>query len=309
MKNKRIIFLMLIAFLFIFSNSILASNQDYPIKYTDDLDREILIEEKVEKIVSLAPAVTEIIYALGLEDRLIAVSSACDYPKQALQKEEIGRIDEPNTEKIVALEPDLVIAESVTKIENIKRLEELGIKVVSFKPGSINDTIDMIEDIAYLTSAEKEGAAITAEMEREYQKVKKLVHKKLENNDRPRVFYQIWSDPLYTAGRGTFIDNLIYEAGGFNIARETEGSWPTYSAESLIAADPEVYISSEHSGLGASTTAKLRQRKVFRGISAFENDRLYIVNQDLVNRPSPRIIEGYKEIVKAIFPELKEELE
>ena len=305
--KKALILIMIIIFLFVFPASVLA--QDFPIEFTDQLGRKIKIDSEVQRIISLAPSITEIIYALGIEEKLVAVSSACDYPKEVLQKENVGRIDEPNIEKIVALEADLVIAASVTKIETLERLTELGIRNIGFKPGSINDTIEMIEDISYLTSAEKAGEKLSTEMENEYQSLKKIVEEKLKNNERPKVFYQIWSDPLYTAGKGTFIDSLIHEAGGYNIARETEGSWPTYSSESLIAADPEVYISSKHSIPTSLTLEELKKRKIFRGISAFKNDRLYLVDQDLVNRPSPRIIAGYKEFIKAIFPELKKEIE
>ncbi|TDO94788.1 iron complex transport system substrate-binding protein [Halanaerobium saccharolyticum] len=306
MKSKKLIFFLLVLFVFVVSTPLLAQN--FPIKYTDDLGREITIEKEVERIISLAPGITEAIYALGLEDKLLAVSSACDYPEEALAKEDVGRIDEPNLEKIVALEPDLVLAASITKVESLDRLTELGIKNIGFNPASINDTIDMIEDIAYLSSASRQGNELTSQMQAEYKRLKKLVEQKLENKERKKVFYEIWSDPLYTAGQGTFIDNLIQAAGGYNIAREAEGSWPTYSLESLIAADPEVYISSAHSTPDGLTLAELRQREIFREISAFKNDRLYLVNQDLVNRPSPRIIEGYQEFIKAIFPELKEEI-
>lgn len=305
---KKMIFMIFIILVLISTVSTAVFAESFPLKYTDDLGREIVVEKEVQRIISLAPAITEIIYALGIEDKLVAVSSACDYPAEAVNKENVGRIDEPNIEKIISLEPDLVIAESVSKIETLKRLTKLGIKNIGFKPGSINDTIDMIEDISYLTSAQSTGAELTAEMEKEYQELKKIVDKKLENNERRRVFFEIWSDPLYTAGRGTFIDSLIHAAGGYNIGREAQGSWPTYNLESLIAADPEVYISSQHSSLEDLSLEKLSQKKVLREVSAFKNERLYLVNQDLVNRPSPRIIEGYKELIKAIFPELKEEI-
>jgi len=306
MRNKVLVFLLLILFIFTASTSLLA--QDFPIHYTDELGREITIEKEVERIITLAPGITEVIYALGLENKLIAVSSACDYPAEALEKDDVGRIDEPNIEKIVSLEPDLVIAESVTKVESLKRLTELGIKNIGFKPTSINDTINMIEDVAYLTSAEKAGTELISKMKNEYQQLKELVSNKLKNNERKKVFYEVWSDPLYTAGKGTFIDSLIYDAGGYNIGREAEGSWPTFSLESLIAADPEVYISSAHSTPNGLTLEELREREIFREISAFKNDHLYLVDQDLVNRPSPRIIEGYKEFIKAIFPELIKEI-
>ena len=303
---KKLILAILIISIFLVSISSAAA--DYPIKYTDDLGREVVIKAEPERIISLAPAITEIIYELGLEDKLVAVSSVCDYPEEALAKTEVGRIDEPNLEKIISLEPDLVIAESVSRIRSLERLTELGIKNIGFKPDSINDTINMIEDIAYLSAAESAGQKITAAMEKEYLRLQKLVAKKLENNERKRVFYEIWSDPLYTAGKGTFIDSLIQAAGGYNIGREAQGSWPTYNLESLIAADPEVYISSQHSNPQRLTLEDLRQKKVLREISAFKNDRVYLVNQDLVNRPSPRIIEGYKELIRAIFPELKKEI-
>lgn len=305
---KKIIFSMLVTCFILFTVSTAVLAAGFPLEYTDDLGREIVIEKEVQRIISLAPAITEIIYALGLEDKLVAVSSACDYPEEVLTKEDVGRIDEPNIEKIISLEPDLVIAESVSKIESLNRLTELGIKNIGFKPGSINDTIAMIKDISYLGFAQSAGIELTAEMEKEYQSLKKLVAKKLENNERRRVFYEVWSDPLYTAGSGTFIDSLIYAAGGYNVGREAQGSWPTYNMESLIAADPEVYISSQHSSLQDLTIEKLKEKKVLREVSAFKNNRLYLVNPDLVNRPSPRIIEGYKELIKAIFPELKEEI-
>jgi len=306
MRKAKLVILFLVVF--VFAAAISLSAQEFPLNYTDELGREITIEKEVERIITLAPGMTEVIYALGLEDKLVAVSSACDYPEEALTKDDVGRIDEPNIEKIVSLEPDLVIAESVTKIESLERLSELGMKNIGFKPVSINDTIDMIEDIAYLTSAAEAGAELTSRMDKEYQQLKELVNDELENKERKRVFYEIWSDPLYTAGKGTFIDSLIHDAGGYNVAREAEGSWPTFSLESLIDADPEVYISSAHSTPNGLTLDELREREIFREISAFKNDRLYLVDQNLVNRPSPRIIEGYKQFIQAIFPELKEEI-
>lgn len=280
------------------------SAAEYPLEYTDDLNRKIIIEDEVERIISLAPGITEMIYALGLEDRLIAVSSACDYPAAAEEKQSVGRTDEPNIEKIVSLDPDLVIAESLTKIEVLKRLDELGIKNIGFKPESINDTIKMIESIAYLTSSAEAGEEIVSEMRNEYQKLKNKVDQRLKEEERPRVFYALWQDPLYTAGKDTFIDSLIFEAGGYNIGREAEGSWPIYSRESLIAADPEVYISAAHSGKNEISQEQIKSQKVFREISAFKNDRIYLVNPDLVNRPSPRIIEGLKEFIRAVHPDL-----
>lgn len=306
MNKNRLVIILTAVFLIIFSSLILGA--DYPISYTDDLKQEVVIKKEIERIISLAPAITEVIYALDLEDKLVAVSSACDYPQKALEKPDVGRIDEPDIEKIVALEPDLVIAESVTKIEVLNNLSKLGIKNIGFKPEGINDTIKMIKDIAYLNSVQEKGNELTEKMEKEYFELKKMIKTKLKNNKRPKVFYEVWSDPLYTAGRGSFIDSLIYDAGGKNIARNAKGSWPTYSLENLLAADPEVYIASSHGQSRKLRLKNIKERKVFRELRAYKNNRVYIIEEDLVNRPSPRIIEGYKEIIRAIFPEMKLDL-
>ncbi len=301
-----ILVLTTVAVLLVFNLS--AVGEGFPIEYTDDLGQKIVIETEVERVVSLAPGVTEMIFALDAEDKLVGVSSAANYPEEALEKESVGNISEPNIEKIVALKPDLVIAESVTNKEVVRRLTNLGIKIAGFRPNSIPETIQMIDDIALLISAEDEAVELTAQMRSEFKRVKNMVEKKLQQEQRQRVFYEIWSDPLFTAGKNTFLDSIIFQAGGYNIGRDAQGSWPQFNLESLIAADPEVYIASAHSTPEGLTMEKLKSRTLMRETSAYKNDRLYLVNQDLVNRPSPRIIEGYKEFVAAIFPELKEDL-
>jgi len=301
-----ILILTAVVLLLVFNLS--AVGEGFPIEYTDDLGQKIVIDTEVERIVSLAPGVTEMIFALDAEDKLVGVSSVANYPEEALEKESVGNISEPNIEKIVALKPDLVIAESVTNKEVVRRLTNLGIKIAGFRPNSIPETIQMIDDIAFLISAEDKAEELTSQMRSEFKRVKNLVDKKIQQERRQRVFYEIWSDPLFTAGKNTFLDSIIFQAGGYNIGRDAQGSWPQFNLESLIAADPEVYIASEHSSPEGLTMEKLKSRTLMRETSAYKNDRLYLVNQDLVNRPSPRIIEGYKEFVAAIFPELKEEL-
>lgn len=305
---RKLIIIIFAAVLLFSQFSVQSNAADFPIKFVDDMEREVIIEDEVERVISLAPGVTEMIYALDAEDKLVGVSSAANYPKEALEKESVGNISDPNIEKIVSLNADLVIAESVTNKEVVRRLSDLGIKIVGFRPNSIAETLEMIEDVGLLLSKEENAHNLTAEMRSEYQRVKNLVDAELDNKSRVRVFYEIWSDPLITAGSNTFLDSIIAEAGGYNVGRDAEGSWPQFNIESLLAADPEVYIASEHSSPDGLTMEKLKNRSIMRETSAFKNDRLYLVNQDLVNRPSPRIVEGYKEFVSAVFPELEEEI-
>lgn len=305
---KKAILIIMAVFLILMSFSLISAAADFPIKFIDDMDREVIIEDEVQRVISLAPGVTEIIYALNAEDKLVGVSSAANYPEAALEKESVGNISDPNIEKIVSLKADLVIAESVTNKEVVRRLSNLGIKVVGFRPNSIPETFEMIENIALLLSKEETAEDLTAEMRAEYEKIKNLVDAELDNSSRVRVFYEIWSDPLITAGSNTFLDSIIEEAGGYNIGRDAEGSWPQFNVESLLDADPEVYIASEHSAPDGLSMEKLKKRSIMRETTAYKNNRLYLVDQDLVNRPSPRIIEGYKEFVFAIFPEIREEI-
>jgi iron complex transport system substrate-binding protein len=305
---KKFNLIILAAVLIFIQFSLKSTAAEFPIKFIDDMEREVIFEKEVERVISLAPGVTEMIYALNVEDKLVGVSSAANYPEQALEVESVGNISDPNIEKIVSLKANLVIAESVTNKEVVRRLSNLGIKIVGFRPNSIPETLEMIEDIGLLLSAEKTAENLTAEMRVEYNEIKNLVDSELEKSSRVRVFYEIWSDPLITAGSNTFLDSIIEEAGGYNIGRDAEGSWPQFNIESLLAADPEVYIASEHSSPDGLTMEKLKNRSIMRETSAFRNNRLYLVNQDLVNRPSPRIVEGYKEFVFAIFPKIQEEI-
>jgi iron complex transport system substrate-binding protein len=282
--------------------------QDYPITITDNLGEKIIMEEKPQKIISISPNITEVLFAVGAGENVIGVTTFADYPKEATKLEKIGTITEPNIEKIITMNPDLVVASSANKMETIDRLKELNIKVAGFSSDSINMAIENIKKIGILTGNEEKADKIVAKMYIQIAEIKDLVDKKLKNQDRPKVFYELWSDPLYTAGIDNFIDDLIYTAGGFNIGRLAETQWPQFSLEKLLVEDPEVYISTPHSAQMKVSVESIKKRERFQSITAIKNDRIYVIDEDILNRPSPRLVTGLSLLTKAIWPDLTEEV-
>ncbi|RCW45028.1 MULTISPECIES: ABC transporter substrate-binding protein [unclassified Halanaerobium] len=308
--SKKIFAIFLVMFVIIFTaEAYTADKTGFPVQYEDELGHKIILEKEPERIISLAPSITELIYFLGLEDKLVGVTTYANYPPEAAEKEKIGSVTEVNIEKIITLEPDLIIADSINKSEALKRLNNLGLAAVGFNPLDIEETIDMIKTIGWLTGSSKKAEQIAEKMNFRLKKIESLIAEKLQNTKRPDVFYEIWSDPLYTAGDNTFINSVIETAGGNNIGKNAEGAWPRFGIESLILADPDVYISSPHSAAGGITIKDILNRPLFSELKAVKKERVYLVDQDKISRPSPRIIDGLKEIAAAIFPELKDKLE
>ena len=308
-KNKiSMTTILLVGFVLVFAGSVVQADE-FPVTVKDDLEESIKINEKPQKIISLAPSMTEMLYSLGLGNRVVGVSNYADYPEEAAQNNKIGSVTDPNVEKIVSLKPDLVLAASVNKLEYVNRLKELGIKVAGFNPTTIEETITVMNKVGELTGEKLLAKEITEKMNKQLNEIEKVVSKKLKANKRPDVFYEIWHDPLTTAGEGTFIDDLIETAGGRNLGALAEGSWPQYDMETLLVENPEVYISSQHSDAHTFTKEGLKDRPNYSALNAVKNDRIHFIEQNLVTRPSPRIILGLKELVKTIWPDLENQVE
>ncbi|MGM0414040.1 MAG: ABC transporter substrate-binding protein [Bacillota bacterium] len=275
------------------------------VEITDDLGNKVKLDEAPERIISLAPNTTEMLFAVGLGDRVVGRTTFCDYPEEAMDVETIGSITEPNIEAIVSLEPDLIVADGINPMDVIERLKELDMNVVGFYPASVQETFSAMTRLGLVTGNIDESAEVVNDMEKRMDKILDLVEDKEE---RPQVFYEIWNDPLTTAGGDNFIDNMITLAGGENIGAEAGSGWPQFSLEDLIYLDPEVYISTPHSADHQVSKEKILNRDNYEVLTAVQNERVHIINQDMVSRPSPRLIEGLKMLTAAIYPELEEEL-
>ena len=272
-----------------------------PVDYVfDDLGRLVAINGTPQRIVSLAPSNTEILFALGLGDKVSGVTDWCDYPPEALDKEKVGSYNTPNIEKIVALTPDLILAAHGTSIDVINTLEGLRLKVFVIKTIDLDDLFNDIRRVGEITDKEVEAQALTSEMGSRIQAVTDQTE---ELEQRPRVFYIIWHDPLWTAGSGTFINELIGEGGGVNICQNIT-DYATISIEKVVARDPEIIITSELSYAWAiNATGPLAST------NASQADRIFTCDDNLVQRPGPRLVEGLEWFAYFIHPEIFEEPE
>jgi iron complex transport system substrate-binding protein len=265
----------------------------------DDLGRLVTINGTPQRIVSIAPSNTEILFALGLGDKVVGVTDWCDYPPEALDKEKVGSYDTPDIEKIETLNPDLILAAYGTSIDVINTLEGLGLTIFGIKSTDLDDLLNDIRTVGNITGKEAEATALTSEME---SRIEAVTDETSELEERPRVFYIVWHDPLWTAGSETFIHELIEKGGGVNICQNITG-YTTISIEEVVARNPEVIITSEWSFEWAQNVTSLNIT------DARQNGRIYQGDDDLVQRPGPRLVDGLEWFAYFIHPEIFEEPE
>jgi iron complex transport system substrate-binding protein len=271
-----------------------------PVEYVfDDLGRLVAINGTPQRIISLAPSNTEILFALGLGDKVVGVTDYCDYPPEALNKTKVGGYANPDIEKIVALNPDLILAGYGNPIEVIYTLAGLELTVYGIKTTDLDDLLNDIRRVGEITDKELEAQALTSEMDNRIQVV---TNQTQELGQRPRVFYMLWHDPLWTAGSGTFINELIEKAGGVNICQNITG-YAQISLENVLASNPEIIITSEWSYDWAINATELAST------NASQTGRIYTLDDDLVQRPGPRLVEGLEWFAHFIHPEIFEEPE
>jgi len=252
------------------------------------------------RYVSLAPSATEILFALGLDNEIVGVSSFCDWPPQARQKEMVGTFSRPNIEKIISLHPDIVFCAGIEQAPAADQLKRLGIKVASREPKSIKELLDSITEIGALTSRQERAAALVGKMEESIDRVKSETAS-VDVSGRPTVFVEYWNNPLMTAGPGSFIDELITLAGGRNIANDAPRPYCNFSPEAVISRDPDCIIMAYM--LGEDASAALKQRLGWSSLSAIKNHRVYAdIDPNLLLRPGPRIVEGLEQLHRRLYP-------
>jgi iron complex transport system substrate-binding protein len=275
--------------------------QFQPGTFTDDMGQEITIDEIPQRIVSHVPAITEILFALGLEERVVGVSDYCDYPEEAKLKPSVGNYFNPSIENIVALDPDLVLTDGHS--EGIKGLDSLGITFIVIDPKDIDGIFKDIELVGKVTGTAARAKKLIGDMQ---QRMSNIVTQ-VEGSPRIKVFYIFDATDLnnpWTAGPGSFVDSLITMAGGQNIAAQAHGAWIQFSLEAVVRSDPQIIIVDTSHGTAVISKAELKEHPAWREIAAVKQDRIYSVDGDLVNRPGPRIVQGLEKIAEIIHPEL-----
>jgi iron complex transport system substrate-binding protein len=275
-----------------------------PQTFTDGLNRQVTVAGGIaRRIVSLAPSNTEIIYAVGAGDQIVGRDQLSDFPEAAKSVTDIGpTFDALNTEQIVSLKPDLVLAAEINTPEQVKQLENLGLTVYYLKnPLTLEEMYGNLEIVAQLTGHEQETAALIESLKA---RVAAVDQKIAPLSSRPNVFYELdGTDPAkpYTAGKGTFITQLIERAGGHNIASDLEG-YPQLSLEQVVAADPAfILLGDARYGVSPESIA---QRPGWENISAVKNGKVLPFNDDLVSRPGPRLVDALEELAKLLRSDL-----
>jgi iron complex transport system substrate-binding protein len=259
---------------------------------TDEYDRTIKVPAVPQRIVSLAPSVTEVLFAIGLGDRVAGVTTYCNYPPEANGKERIGDTMRPSLEKIIALKADLVIAVTASQLEQfVGRLDEAGIPVYVSNPRNLDEVLTSIEKIGELTGAPERARALAGALRERAERVSQ----RLTGATRLPVLFVLGTSPLITVGRGTFIDDLITRAGGRSITSDVAGDYPQFSVESVIARKPEViFLQSGDSDL----TPPLKETPASR------SGRVVHLDDDLLLRPGPRVIEALEQMAASIHPDM-----
>lgn len=267
---------------------------------TDQVGRTLIVPENPVRVIALAPSITEIIYDLGQEKRLVGVTQFSTYPSEAESLSRVGSYIRLDIEKIISLKPDLCLA---TKDGNpkhiIDKIVSLGIPVYVVNPRNLQQIMDAITSLGSLLHAKQAAAELVIKMEKRIGQVQARVKK---GNRKPRVFFQIDAEPLFSAGTNTFIHELIELAGGINTTAG-EVSYPRYSWEDIILLQPEIVLISSMAG-GLEPEYLVKSWKRWELLSAVKNNQIYVVDAELFDRPTPRLIDGLETIAAIIHPEL-----
>lgn len=278
-----------------------------PIMLTDGLGNTIELAGPAQKIVSMAPSNTEILFAVGAGSQVVGRDAFSDYPAAALDITDIGGgFGELDIETMIALEPDLVIAADITPPEQVLALTDIGVPVFALaNPTDIDGMYENLRIVAQLTGRELEAETLIAELEARVSAVTETVATATE---APLVFYELDStepDAPWTSGPGTFTDTLILMAGGQNVGAVLDGAWAQISIEELIAKDPDIILLGDYTW-GGVTPEDVAARSSWQGLTAVQTENVFTFDDNLVTRPGPRLVDGLEAFAQQLHPELFE---
>ncbi len=264
---------------------------DYPIVIPDDWDLNVSIESRPERVVSLSPGHTDILLALNVEDALVGLDRSSALPKALTSIVRVGTLDDLDHDALDGLRPDLVLANDQTPaLLNWQAKSETDLLIRN--PDSLEELCRTIEEFGEVMDAAARAEVVVSKMREKLATIRRDLDA-LDSAERPRVFVEMWSDPLMTAGGGAFIDDVIRAAGGINVAGDKPGVWVAYSEAALQAEDPDAIITVFQETVSEIESGK---RPSWQSLSAIEAARYRWIDLDLVNYPSPRAVEGVSEL-------------
>ena len=266
------------------------------VDYTDEIGRYVRLPKHPLRIVSLAPSVTEVLYLLGAQDRLVGVTTHCDWPEDAKTKPKIGNLLNPNYEVILAAKPDLVIATTAGNDRAaVLKLAGLGLPVFVTAPRSVEKIFETVLDAGRITDRAREAEQLVSNMRERLDEVRR----RLAGLPPTRAFFMTWFDPLLAPGKNTFENDVLRQAGVESITADIEEFYPRYSLEQILARDPEAILTVEHN---TRSVADLKWIAGWNRLSAVRKGRVYVLSE-VIQHPSPRFVEGVEELARKLHPE------
>jgi iron complex transport system substrate-binding protein len=264
----------------------------------DEVGRRVAMPAEVKRIVTLAPNLTETVYALGLGDDLVGDTDFCDTPPAAKQKPHIGSPQKPSLEAIALLHPDLVLATTISRIDTVVALERLGIPVYTSDPHTVRETLKSMARMAELMGAKEQGAELVARLQQRLD----ALHARLEDRPMVHVLFVIWDAPLITIGQNTFIADALRYAEAESVVL-SDHDWPELSLEEVIRLQPDyIVFAGEHTGGAATGISDLRSRPVWRDLDAVEMGHVVDVTEEAL-RPSPGLVDAIEQLARELHPE------
>jgi iron complex transport system substrate-binding protein len=291
--NIAVLFLLTLYSLLLTSSYVQAE----PITATDDLGRSVQFTTPPQRIISLAPGLTEILFSLGLDRRIVGVTDYCNYPEAALMKPRVGGMN-PNLEKILSLHPDLIVGiVGLYQNQNSARFEQFHVPYFAVDPSSLEKIFETISLLGKIAGVEETAAENVRQLRGRLDSDRQ----KNLSGPRPRLLYVVDEEPLISVGKGSYLDDLIREAGGINITGGLEKAYPVVSMEYVIQQDPEVIILAMDADQVLSDQERQHWSR-WSSLSAVRDGKIFKVNRDLLNRPGPRILDGIEELARLIHP-------
>jgi len=274
-----------------------------PSSFSDRGGRQITLSAPPKRIVSLAPSITETLFAIGAGSQVVGVTTFCNFPAEAAALTKVGGFtaDTLSLEAIINLSPDLVLAGDAGQLAPLEALKPLGIPVLLFAPELLQEVYTDIEQLGAITGHEAEAATTLATMRQRIERVVAAVAD-MPSDQRLRVFWEVFDEPLMTAGPTTFIGQLIELAGAQNIFADANEGYPQVSTEAIIERNPDVIIGPDYHA-DKLTPELIAQRPGWDQLAAVKKERIHLLNADIVSRPGPRLADALEELARILYPE------
>jgi len=280
---KKII--LIVSILFIFSVTLCPGKDLFPVTVTDSSNRKITVQSQPRRIVSLSPSITELLFYLGLSEKVVAVAGHCDYPPCALKKPKVGDVN-LNMEKLIEFHPDLIVADNGLSDNLLSCSDSLGANVLFLDSTDMDGIFNSIILLGKATGETKLSNQLVVSLKEQIENIRKKVPRK-----KIKVFVEIWPEPLMTVGAKSFINDIVALAGGINIAGDMEKNDIQISSEWVVEKDPQVIIVST-----PGTRDRVMSRTAWQQISAIREKHVYEIDPDIFVRPTPRIIMAIRQI-------------